>query len=105
MRDAGARRPRDDVAAPDLDRFPLRLVLQDIERRGPELERRAALEEDEQLLVGRMAVRWRTVMARFEAPIVHPGVLRARLARKEHPAACLAFVGGLGVGDIDRARR
>src|SRR5436190_8249058 len=104
MRHPGARRPRDDVAGTDLDRFTLRLTLEDGERRRPQLERGPALEEDEKLLVGRVAVRRRAVLPGLEPSEVHAGVLRPGLASEQHPAAPLPLVRGLGVADVDRPR-
>src|SRR5204863_6603795 len=87
MRHPGARRPRDDMPGADLDRFLLRLLFHHLERRRPELERRLALQEDEQLLVGRVAVRRRAVVAGFEPPGVHARVLRPGLAGEQDPAS------------------
>src|SRR5262249_29547580 len=105
MGHAGARRPREDVARPDLDRLLLLLLLEHGQRRRPELEGGCTLEEDEQLLVGGVAVRWRAVVPALEAPVVDARVLRARLAREQHPAAGLALVGRVGVGEVEAARR
>src|SRR3954468_6557666 len=101
----GARRPRDDMAGPDLERLALGPLFEDGERRGPELERRLALEEDEELLVCGVTVRRRAVVSGFESAVVHAGVLRAGLPREHNPASGLAFVGGVRIGEIDRARR
>src|SRR5215831_8004804 len=98
-----ARRPREDMARADLNRLLLFLVLEDGQRRWPEFDARGALEEDEELLVGGMAVRRGSVVAGLEAAVVDPGVLRAGLAREQHPAAGLALVGRVGVGEVDGA--
>ena len=55
------------MAGPDVEGLPLTLALEHTERRRPELEAGAALEEDEKLLVGRVAVGRRTVVARLQA--------------------------------------
>src|SRR5258708_3301488 len=57
VRDAGARRPRDDMASADWMRL-LRLGLMRVAglRRRPELERALPVEDDEELLLGRVAV-------------------------------------------------
>src|SRR5436190_4223019 len=102
MRHPGARRRRDDVSGTDLDRFTLRLTLEDGERRRPQLERRPALEEDEKLLVGGVTVRRRAVLPGLEPSEVHAGVLRPGLASEQHPAAPLPLV--RGVADVDRPR-
>src|SRR5438067_12848756 len=58
---AGARRPGDDVAG--ADRMLLGLApLLSASRAGPELEQALALEDDQDLLLGRMAVRRRSLL-------------------------------------------
>src|SRR5215210_8751182 len=95
---------RDDVAGAHLQLLALDAV-RDLNRRRPQLEHRAACEEDEQLLVGRVAVRPRTRASRFEPPPVDACMYRAGLPRETHPAAGVAFVRGLGVAEVDRAWR
>src|SRR3954447_13417779 len=96
----GARRPRNDVPGPDLERLPLGPLFEDVERRGPQLEARLALEKDKELLVCGVTVRRSAVVSGFEAAVVHAGVLRPGLPGELDPTSGLAFVGRVGVGDV-----
>src|SRR5437868_52342 len=107
VRDARARRPRDDVSCANRMLLALASVLR-LRGRGPELERSLPCEDDEDLLVDRMAVRRRAGVAVVQASPVQTGAYGARPDRHPHPAARVAFVLRVDlvcVDDVDRTRR
>src|SRR5687767_15963141 len=71
-------------------------------RRGPQVERASALEDDEDLLFGGVAVRRRALLAGLERGPVEPGQLRPGTLG-QGPSSPLVF--GRGVLEVDDARR
>src|SRR5581483_5156159 len=106
VRHAAARRTRDDVAGLELVLFPLRTAI-GLERRRPEMKRRRALEDDEDLLFLGMAVRDRARLPRQDALPVEAREARAlggREWRRLDRAAVRHELDLVDVQDVLRAR-
>ena len=89
MADAGSGRPRDHMAGADRNVLTRCGTARLRDRRGPELERRVALEDDEDLLVLGMAVRHRAAPAWIE-PLPVEACLVGALRRGESRCRCRA---------------
>src|SRR6266581_4950606 len=100
MRHAGARRAGDYVSGADWVGFFLTTLLDPLGSR-PELECSDAVEDHEDLLVRRVAMRRRARAAFVEETPIQSGAFGACFARKRRPATRVALILELDLVETD----